>query len=76
MTPQETIQWAKDQDATGKRDAMGHPFGSWLIARYNPDGTAMRDERGDQVFETHTDFESRHFHIPDNPAVGHNLSLF
>ena len=76
MTPQETIQLAKEQDATGKRDAMGAPFSSWLIARYNPDGTAMRDERGDQVFETHADFEFRHIYRPDNATIGHNLSLF
>ena len=76
MTPQEIIQWAKEQDAAGKRDAMGHPFSSWLIARYNPDGTAIRDERGNQVYETHSDFESRQIHRPDNAAIGHNLSLF
>jgi hypothetical protein len=37
--------------ATECMDAMGYPFSSWLVARRNPDGTAMRNERGHQIFE-------------------------
>lgn len=53
MTPQQIVTWARAQDAAGKRDAMGYPFTSWLIARYDADGRAVRDQHGHQVFEPH-----------------------
>lgn len=40
------------QHARPDRDAMGYPFTSWLIARYDTDGRAVRDHRGHQVFES------------------------
>lgn len=79
MTPPETIAWAKEQDAAGKKDAFGYSFTSWLIARRHPDGTVMRDEKGDQVFETHAEYESRQVmttnttHHPRNAAHQPNL---
>jgi len=43
VSPAEIVDWAEAQDATGVRDAMGQPFTSWLLARYQPDGRALRD---------------------------------
>jgi hypothetical protein len=77
MTTAEIIAWAEDQDAAGKRDAMGHPFTSWLVARRNTDGTAMRDERGHQVFETQAESKARAQATPINmPALGQTMDLF
>ncbi len=50
----EFIAWA-----SGRTDAMGQPFGRWLLARRNPDGTAVRDEAGRQLFETQADYLAR-----------------
>jgi len=76
MTTADLIAWADAQDAAGKRDAMGHPFTSWLVARYLPDGRAMRDPLGAQVFETQAEFKARQ-HI-DQPACqpGQTMDLF
>lgn len=76
MTPAEIVAWSEAQDAAGKRDAMGKPFTSWLIARYLPDGRAMRDQLGAQVFETHTEFKARHAFTAQTVAIGQTLELF
>lgn len=75
MTTAEYIAWAEAQDASGKRDGMGHPFTSWLVARYLPDGRAMRDERGAQVFETQAEFKARTAAVPATP-LGQTMELF
>jgi hypothetical protein len=59
VSPAEIVDWAEAQDATGVRDAMGQPFTSWLLARYQPDGRALRDAHGRQVFETQAEFKAR-----------------
>ena len=76
MTTAGFIAWADAQDAAGKRDAMGHPFTSWLVARYLPDGRAMRDVHGAQVFETQAAFKARQ-HV-EQPAClpGQTMDLF
>lgn len=75
MTPPEIIAWAKEQDAAGKKDAFGYSFTSWLIARRHPDGTVMRDENDDQVFETQAEYESRQVK-PHCTAIGQTMDLF
>ena len=82
MSPAEFIAWAQQQDAAGKTDAMGWSWTSWKVARYNHDGTAMRDEHGHQVFETQGEFIKRttretsiHHLAPASPAQP-QLELF
>ena len=76
MTPAEITAWSEAQDAAGKRDAMGQPFTSWLIARYLPDGCAMRNQLGAQVLETQTEFKARHVCAAPVVAIGQTLELF
>lgn len=81
MTTAQIVAWAEAQDAAGKRDAMGFPFTSWLLARRHPDGRAMRDQAGRQMFETQADFKARQ---PDllgqsdtsTLAIGQTMELF
>lgn len=72
MTPAEIVAWSQAQDAAGQLDAMGYPFTSWLIARYHPDGRAIRDEDGHQIFETQAEFTAR----TTATQCGQNLELF
>lgn len=76
MTPAEIVAWSEAQDAAGKRDAMGHPFTSWLLARYLPDGRVMRDPLGHQVFETQAEFKARQACTAQTVAIGQTLELF
>lgn len=76
MTPAEIVTWSEAQDAAGKRDAMGRPYTSWLVARYQPDGRTMRDQMGAQVFETQDEFKARQTNQPTAVPVGHTLDLF
>lgn len=79
MTPTDIIAWSEAQDAAGKRDAMGKPFTSWLLGRYQPDGRAMRDQLGAQVFESQAEFKARQPATTDQPpkqAIGQNMELF
>lgn len=76
MTPAEIVAWSEAQDAAGKTDAMGRPWTSWLLARYQPDGRAMRDQRGAQVFETQADFKARQASVAPAVAVGQTMDLF
>jgi hypothetical protein len=76
MTPADTIAWAEAQDAAGKRDAMGQPFTSWLLARYQPDGRVMRDQLGHQVFETQAEFKARQACAAPVVAHGQTMDLF
>ena len=59
MTHAAFIAWAESQDAIGNTDAMGYPFTSWKVARYAPDGGALRDSQGRQVFATQAEFKAR-----------------
>lgn len=76
MTPGEIVTRSEAQDAAGKTDAMGHPFSSWLVARYHPDGRAMRDQLGHQVFETQAEFIARQACNAPAVAIGQTLELF
>lgn len=76
MTPAEIVAWAEAQEAAGKRDAMGFPFTSWLLARHLPDGRAMRDQLGHQVFETQAEFKARQACPAPAVALGQTLELF
>lgn len=76
MTPAEIVAWSEAQDAAGKRDAMGQPFTAWLLARYHPDGGAMRDAHGHQVFETQAEFKARQACTAQTVAIGQTLELF
>lgn len=76
MTPAENVAWSEAQDAAGKRDAMGHPFTSWLVARYLPEGRAMRDQHGAQVFETQAEFKARQACTAPAVTIGQTLELF
>lgn len=76
MTPDDTVAWSEAQDAAGKRDAMGHLFTSWLLARYLPDGRAMRDQLGAQVFETQAEFKARQACPAPAVALGQTMDLF
>lgn len=76
MTPADIVTWSEAQDAAGKRDAMGHPFTSWLLARYLPDGRVMRDQLGHQVFETQAEFKARQACTAPAVAIGQTLDLF
>lgn len=75
MSPTEIVAWAKQQDQAGKTDAFGYPLTSWLLARMNHDGSAMRDEHGDQLFETHSEFQARQ-QQPTTTAIGQTMILF
>lgn len=66
------ITWAEAQDAAGQMDPMGQSWTSWKLARYNPDGTAMRDASGHQIFETQTEYKARQSALP----FGQTLELF
>lgn len=74
MTPAELIEWAEAMEAAGKRDAMGHPFTSWLVALRHDDGKAVRDANGRQIFETQASFKARQ--QPRTVPTGQTLSLF
>ena len=80
MTHAPFIAWAESQDAAGNTDAMGHPFTSWLVARYAPDGSALRDSAGRQVFETQADFNARSGNASPTtlnlPVMGQTMDLF
>lgn len=76
MTPAEIVTWAEAQEAAGKRDAMGHPWTSWLLARYQPDGRAMRDQFGNQIFETQAEFKARQVNCAPDMTAGETLDLF
>lgn len=76
MTPADIVAWSEAQDAADKTDAMGQPFTSWLLARYHPDGRAMRNQRGAQVFETQAEFKARQACVAPVVAVGQTLELF
>jgi hypothetical protein len=76
MTPADTIAWAQAQDAAGQLDAMGHPFTSWLLARHTPEGRAMRNQHGEQVFESQGEFMARSAAPKSQPPVGQTLELF
>lgn len=76
MTPAEIVAWSETQDAAGKRDAMGQPFTSWLLARYLPDGRVMRDQLGAQVFETQAEFKARQACPAPAAALGQTMDLF
>lgn len=76
MTPADIVTWSEAQDAAGKRDAMGHPFTSWLLARYHPEGRAMRDQLGHQVFETQAEFKARQACAAPVVSPGQTLDLF
>lgn len=60
MTPLDIIKWSDEQQAAGMRDAFGGSFTDWEVARYLPDGRAMRTPDGRQVFETQAAFKARH----------------
>ncbi len=72
MTHDEYVLWAKAQDDVGKVDPMGYPWSSWLLAVYNPDGSAVRDSHGRQIFETQAEYLNRRQQVP----FGHTLELF
>lgn len=74
MTTAELIDWCEAMDAAGKRDAMGYPFTSWLVARRDDDDKAVRDAHGRQLFETQASFKARQ--QPCAAHVGQTLSLF
>lgn len=78
MTTAEIVAWADEMEAAGKRDAMGIPFTSWLVARYQPDGSAMRDQAGRQAYETQAEFKARQgqSHPVTHTPVGQTLDLF
>lgn len=76
MTPADIVAWSEAQEAAGKRDAMGHPFTSWLLPRYHPDGRAMRDKLGHQVFETQAEFKARQACAEPAVAIGQTMELF
>jgi hypothetical protein len=63
-------------DTAGQLDAMGYPFTTWLLARRAPDGRAMRDAHGHQLFETHAEHLARQAAPTNQPAIGQNLDLF
>ncbi len=74
MTHDDFIAWCKQQDAVGKPDACGFAWSSWLLAVYNPDGSAARDNDNRQIFETQAEYQARrHRHqVP----IGQTLELF
>ena len=74
MTTAELIEWSEAMDAAGKRDAMGYPFTSWLVAIRDEDGKAVRDAHGRQIFETQASFKARQ--QPRTVPTGQTLSLF
>ena len=74
MTPAEIVDWSEAMDAAGKRDAMGHPFTSWLVAVCDDIGKPMRDEHQRQIFETQGEFKARQQQRP--VPTGQTLSLF
>jgi hypothetical protein len=80
MTHAAFIAWAEEQAAAGKTDAMGHPFTSWLVARYARDGSALRDDNARQLFETQAEFKARSSHdapvIVNLPLMGQTMDLF
>lgn len=76
MTPAECVAWAEQQESDGKRDAMGYSFTSWSVARYLPDGRAMRDEYEHQVFESQAEFKARYAAITLAVPVGQTMDLF
>lgn len=59
MSTDEYIKWAQQQESAGRRDPMGYPWTSWLVARRNLDGTVMRDQHNRQVFETQAEYLAR-----------------
>lgn len=66
----------KAQDTAGQLDAMGYPFTTWLLARLGPDGRPMRDQLGNQIFETHAEHLARQAAPTNQPAIGQTLDLF
>ena len=76
MTPADIGAWSEAQDAAGKRDVLAQPFTSWLLARYHPDGRAMRDQLGHQVFETQAEFKARAAGAAPAVAIGQTMELF
>lgn len=57
MSPSEITTWSEQQESAGRRDAMGCPFTSWLLAVRNPDGSMARDKNGRQVFQTQAEYK-------------------
>lgn len=72
MTPAEIIAWSEAQDAAGKLDPMGYRWTDWKVSVRNPDGSAMRDQLGHQIFETQAAYKARVQAVP----VGCTLELF
>jgi hypothetical protein len=74
MSTAELVEWCEAMDAAGKRDAMGYPFTSWLVAVCNDAGEPIRDEHQRKIFETQAAFKAR----LQQRAVptGQTLSLF
>lgn len=71
MTPAEIITWSEQQDAEGRKDAMGYSWTSWLLAVRNPDGTCARDASGHQLFQTQSEYKRQHA-----TRVGQTMELF
>jgi len=71
MTPSEIITWSEQQEAAGRKDAMGYPFTSWLLAVIHPNGTMVRDKSGRQVFQTQSEYKRLHA-----TRVGQTMELF
>lgn len=78
MGHHEFIAWSKAQDAAGKFDAMGKPWGEWLVAVLDDAGKPVRDARGNQLFQTQAQYlASTHASSPaTQPAIGQTLDLF
>lgn len=58
--------------ATGRTDAMGHPFSDWLLAVEGPDGRALRDTDHHVVYETQAKWLARQ-EAPATPPVQQDL---
>ncbi len=67
----EFVAWA-----AGRIDALGLPFSAWKLARYNADGSVMRDANGRQIFETQAEYLERQAGPINPPASIDQMELF
>lgn len=68
----DTVAWAAD----GHLDAMGAPFSQWRLARFHPDGRALRDADGRQVFMTHAEWLAQYGSTVNQSATPAQQALF
>lgn len=76
MDHTETIRWAREMEAQGRKDAMGGSFTDWLVARHDEEGNALRDANGRQIFETQAEWLARNGAPIAAPAAPMQQALF